>query len=416
MTGPDPLGGLGGPHGPQGAPGPDHQHDPQQHPAQQEPHGAHDHSHGPRESLAVRFHKVRRVAPSTLGLSLVLGLAFLLQSWAGGWVTDDPLALYRLGALHWPSVLGGDWWRLGSYAFLHVGPAHFLLNMWALWIFMRPIEGLFGPAGALGMFAASALAGGAASAFWAWHGGNPYVVAAGASGGIAGLFGARIGLLARLRHRLPPEALRAELQALLINLVLNGLLAYQAATGGIPLDNAAHLGGLTAGAVLALGAPIPALGTRLHQRLTGGLLIGCAFALAAMEGAAAARAVRPRTRTLNGPGVTAQAPWMLPALPDEPGQADGPGGIDLQARISRDRLPLELPEGGEALRLGDRTWLRLRLEGKDERHSYVVLIAQEGAGRLIVSVKCGGGLCGKVADEAAAQLATSFRTLPTAQQ
>ena len=391
MTGPDPLGGLGGRHDP--AP-----HDP----------------HQPRESLAVRFHKVRRLSPSTLGLTLALSLAFLLQSWAGGWVTDDPLALYRLGALHWVSILAGDWWRLGSYAFLHVGPQHFLLNMWALWILMRPIEGIFGPAGALGLFSATALAGGAASAYWAWHGGNPYLVAAGASGGIAGLFGARIGLLVRLRHRLPPEAIRSELQGLLINLALNGLLAYEAATGGIPLDNAAHLGGLGAGALLALGAPIPALGARLHQRLTGALLLGCAFALAGMEGAAAARAARPRTWTLDGPGVTAQAPWMLVPLRDEPGQADGPGGIDLQARISRDAQPLELPEGGEAVRLGDRTWLRLRLAGSDPRHQYVALLAQEGAGRLIVSVKCGGALCGKVADAAAEQLATSFRTLPLA--
>ena len=31
---------------------------------------------------------------------------------------------------------------------------------------------------------------------------------------------------------------------LLVNLGLNALLAFQAATGGIPLDNAAHLGGI----------------------------------------------------------------------------------------------------------------------------------------------------------------------------
>ena len=389
---PDPLGGLGGSGGRSdpAAPGPD----------------------APRESLAVRFHKVRRVAPSTLGLTLALSLAFLLQAWAGDWATDDPLALFRLGALHWVSILGGEWWRLGSYTFLHVGPQHFLLNLWALWILMRPIEGIFGSAGALGLFAASALAGGGASAYWAWHGGNPYLVAAGASGGIAGLFGARIGLLARLRHRLAPAAFRSEVQALLINLALNGLLAWQAATGGIPLDNAAHLGGLAAGAVLALGAPIPALGARFHQRVTGALLLGCSFALAAMEGAAAARAVRPRTRTLTGPGVTAQAPWMLVPLREEPGRADGPGGIDLQARISRDATPLELPPGSEALRLGDRTWVRLRLEANEPRHAYVVLMAQDGPRRLLVSVRCGRDLCGKVADDAAGQLAASFRTLP----
>ena len=104
---------------------------------------------------------------------------------------------------------------------------------------------------------------------------------------------------------------------------------------------------------------------------------------------------------------------MLVPLRDEPGQADGPGGgIDLQARISRDTEAFDLPPGGEGVHLGDRTWLRLRMEAQDPNHSYVVLIAQEGPARLIVSVKCGGALCGKVADEAAAQLATSFRTLP----
>ena len=93
-------------------------------------------------------------APTTVALLALLGVMFLAEVWLGGGLDPHPVALFRLGSLSAAAVRDGDWWRLGSYAFLHGGPLHLLFNAYALWILMRPIESLFGPPVALGLFAA----------------------------------------------------------------------------------------------------------------------------------------------------------------------------------------------------------------------------------------------------------------------
>lgn len=406
--GPDPLGGLGGGAKPPEAP---HDHpDPHGHP---EPHDPGPPAQ-PSESAAVKFRRVRQIAPMTLSLIAALGLAFFLQSWAGGWSTSDPSALYRLGALHWVAVLDGDWWRLGSYAFLHVGFAHFLLNTWAIFVLMRPLEGVFGGVGSLGLWTFGALAGGASSMAWALHGGNPWVVAAGASGGVAALFGARIGLVLRLRTRLGPQALKAELANLALNILLNVALAFEAARGGIPLDNLAHLGGLASGALAAALMPIPALGVKLRERVVGLLLLASAFGLAAMEGAAAARAVRPHTRALELAGFTADLPWQLVPLRGHDGIAFGPAG-PLSAEVTRDPEPLSLapgalPAGAAVVELGGRFWVRQRgpwPEGQT-RGQRVELTAPDGDGRVRIEVFCNESSA-PLAESAAAQIARTLR-------
>ena len=405
-TGSDPLGGLGG-----GALPPEDSHG---HPGLPQSPGTPAPGQ-PRESAAVKFRRVRQIAPMTVSLIAVLGLAFFLQSWAGGWSTSDRSALYRLGALHWLAVLDGDWWRIGSYAFLHVGFAHFLLNAWAIFVLMRPLEGVFGGALSLGLWTFGAIAGGVASMAWARHGGDPFTVAAGASGGVAALFGARIGLVLRLRTRLGPQALKAELANLFITILLNVALAFEAARGGIPLDNLAHLGGLASGAVAAALMPIPALGVKLRERLVGLVLLASAFGLAAMEGAAAARAVRPHTRALDLAGFTADLPWQLVPLRGNDGVSVGPAG-PIWSEVTREPEPLSvapaaLPERAELVQLGGRSWVRLRgvwTDGQAQRPR-AELLTPDGDGRLRVAVFCYEAGCLPLAEAAAAQIARTLR-------
>ena len=102
--------------------------------------------------------------------------------------------------------------RIGSYALLHIGWFHLLVNAYAIWILAPQLELTFGSNVTLGLFSATALAGGAASALWGFQTGNAHL-AAGASGGIFGLFGATVGLadLADLWRvgRLRPRGRRA---------------------------------------------------------------------------------------------------------------------------------------------------------------------------------------------------------------
>jgi len=156
--------------------------------------------------------------------------------------------LVEWGASFGLKILDGEWWRIGTAMFVHIGLIHIALNMWVLYSIGRLVERVFGNA----MFAFVYLAAGAiaslASLTW-----NPVVVAAGASGAIFGLIGALLGFALRQRRTIPVTVLKG-----LRNSTI-GFVGYNVVFGlSVPgIDNAAHLGGLFAGAVIGLLAARP---------------------------------------------------------------------------------------------------------------------------------------------------------------
>lgn len=357
----------------------------------------------PPEEPAPPEPRLRRpFAPTTWALLLLIGAGFLAE----GLVGHDPkvesqVALVRLGALYLPAIRDGDWWRLGSYAFLHIGWAHVAMNAWSLWILAPQLEATYGSNLTLGFFAGTALAGGAASALWAMVHGGPPALAAGASGGLFGLFGASAALAVRLRHRIPREARQGVYQRIGLTLLLNAAIA-----AWFPVDSAAHLGGLLSGAALGLIAPLPSLPARPWHRPAQWLIVGSALALACMEGAAVAWAARPRARTLRASGLEAKVSGML--IPSEPGVALLPGAAFLELR--REDEPLRITPGDSAVRIGDRTWLR-----QEERHEgtdITALAASDGSGRLVIELGCGADFCrGPGGERIYEQVARTVRTV-----
>src|SRR3954471_3733961 len=195
---------------------------------------------GPARPRRERHHRIP-ATPTTVLLLAVIGAGFAAQL-ALGRHESESLAAFRLGSMTAAPVWQGDWYRLGSYAFLHGGSVHLLVNAWALWALMRPTEAALGPFAALGIFSGTAIAGGAASLGWSILRANTLQSAVGASGGIFGLFGAHCAIFLRVRKYLPPAARTQTARVLVYNLVINLALAFGAVAGGIPLDNAAHVG------------------------------------------------------------------------------------------------------------------------------------------------------------------------------
>ena len=168
--------------------------------------------------------------------------------------------------VHWGAnfggyVLAGQWWRLLTAAFVHVGVLHLATNMWCLWNLGLLGEPLLGPAGVVTVYALTGIAGNLLST--AVH---PQVVGAGASGAVFGLAGVLILLLKAKLLPVAPEEIRRLRKSViyfaLLNFVIGGTTMFLKTS--IQIDNMAHLGGFLCG--LIMGGPlVPRIGSARNQ-------------------------------------------------------------------------------------------------------------------------------------------------------
>ncbi len=235
-------------------------------------------------SLAALTRGGPRSVPATTALiaANVGVFALMLAFGAGLWHAPSDVQL-AWGANFGPATQDGAWWRLFTAMFLHFGLLHLAMNMWALWDAGRLVERLVGPARYAAVYLGSGLAGNALSLVVQ---GND-AVSGGASGAIFGVYGALLVVLVRERQRFDAQEFRW---------LFGAALAFTAATLLLGLnvrgiDNAAHAGGLLAGALLgvALRRPLPG-GTSVARRERA--LAG--IALAAGLAALVARLPEPR--------------------------------------------------------------------------------------------------------------------------
>jgi membrane associated rhomboid family serine protease len=225
-----------------------------------------------------RVATVKRTSVTT-GMVLLLVGVFIAQIVSGGSLSIglngevDPL-LVR-GADVPILVANGEYYRLFTAMFLHIGLLHLLTNIWALWIFGQYVEGSFGRGGFLAIYLIGGFLGSVASYLF----GNPLVPSAGASGAIFALFGAFIAYNVRRREN---AMSRANLQSAVLIVILNLVLTL----GYSRIDWRAHLGGLVAG--MAIGALLDWGSLRASRR---------ALALAGVAGVAVVGVVLVMVRT-----------------------------------------------------------------------------------------------------------------------
>lgn len=205
------------------------------------------------------------VTPVLLGLNVAIFGLMLIRGIHP--MTPDIDSLIQWGANYGPKTTGGEWWRMLTAMFLHIGVLHLLFNMVALWNIGGFLERLLGAAGFLILYLLSGLLGSVASVAW-----NPFVVSAGASGAIFGLFGGLLGFLVRYRDTMPP----AFLAALRTNTL--AFLGYNLIFGFVQegIDMAAHLGGLAGGFVCGLVLAHPLTRFSQARRRRRSALVGLA--------------------------------------------------------------------------------------------------------------------------------------------
>jgi membrane associated rhomboid family serine protease len=167
-------------------------------------------------------------------------LVYLLMCLSGA----DPFKpsaadLLAWGADYGPRTASGQWWRLASAMFVHIGFRHLMYNLIAVAYVGPLVERMLGNVG----FALLYLAAGVAGSLFALYV-NPVQIHAGASGAVFGAYGALFVLLLR-RHQGIPEQVASNLKRfVLIFIAFN--LVYSLLPG---ISFGAHLGGVVTGFV-----------------------------------------------------------------------------------------------------------------------------------------------------------------------
>jgi rhomboid protease GluP len=194
----------------------------------------------------------------TPGTYLLLGINCAVYLWMvlTGVSPSEPTVnnLIHFGAAQASLILHGQWYRLITATFVHVGLLHIATNMWCLWNLGLLGEPLLGPFGLVAVYFLTGIAGNLLSLFI-----NVLTrdnsVGAGASGAVFGIAGILIVLLSNRKLPIPWSELKRLRKSVIWFAVINLLIG--GATLFVPvvrIDNFAHLGGFLSG--LALGVPL----------------------------------------------------------------------------------------------------------------------------------------------------------------
>lgn len=183
-----------------------------------------------------------------LALNVVLWAAAKLygthladQGLASPYMNAEQIAFFT-GMKYNEAMADGAWWRLFSSQFVHLDLLHLLFNAYGILVLGRFLERCYGIRRILVLYLASGAVGAWASFIF-----NP-APAGGASGAVYGLVGATVVFGFKYRDALPRDLALALTIGLVPWVILSLGIGFLDA---IPMDNAAHIGGLVVGAVMA---------------------------------------------------------------------------------------------------------------------------------------------------------------------
>lgn len=202
----------------------------------------------------------RKTPYITYGLIGLNILMFLLMYMFGNG-SEDSLTLLKFGACQRDLVVLGDYFRLITCSFLHIGVFHLIFNMYALYIIGAQLENFFGKVKYLGIYLGSAVFGSLLSILFSGY------ITAGASGSIFGLLGALLYFGYHYRIYLG-SVLRSQIIPLIVANLLLGFI--------VPgVDVACHIGGLIGGVFLSMALGVKHKSTKSDQ--INGFIISLLF-------------------------------------------------------------------------------------------------------------------------------------------
>lgn len=177
----------------------------------------------------------------TVSLIIINVIVFILM-YIFGKGSQDAFTLIKFGAFQKDLILGGEYYRLITSAFLHIGIFHLLFNCYALYVIGRQLESFLGKIKFLIIYLVSALCGSLMSMIF------PISISAGASGAIFGLLGSLLYFGYNYRVYLGTVLKSQIIPLILINLIFGFMVS--------GINNAAHIGGLIGGILITMSLGI----------------------------------------------------------------------------------------------------------------------------------------------------------------
>lgn len=182
-----------------------------------------------------------KAAPFTFALAAINLGVFAWAESSG--TTTETSTLLRFGAMEPLHVWAGEPWRLATCMFLHIGWMHLLWNTYASVGWCAEVERFLGKGRFLFVYLLSGLAGGCGSSIASLIFGPR--ISAGASGAMFGIVGATLAIR---RYQLGSfAAFKSDraVRSTFLNIAIWTAIGLTA----LNMDNAAHFGGLVAGAL-----------------------------------------------------------------------------------------------------------------------------------------------------------------------
>ncbi len=150
----------------------------------------------------------------------------------------DDQTLINFGADLGVRAMNGEYWRIVTNIFVHIGLLHCFMNMWIFAVMGPNVERIYGTFKFILAYFFAGIIASLTSIYM-----HPQQISAGASGAIFGIFGLWFGFLVANKSVLQENFVKSNMKSAVVFLIM--VLANGFMRSGV--DNAAHIGGVVAG-------------------------------------------------------------------------------------------------------------------------------------------------------------------------
>ncbi len=182
--------------------------------------------------------------PIVTSALIILNVIVFIAMYVFGNGSTNSYTLFKFGAFSKLAILDGEYFRLITSAFLHIGITHLLCNMYSLYVIGPQLESFFGKTKFLIIYLFSAISGNLLSMVFPGDGG----LSAGASGAIFGLLGSLLYFGYHYRVYLGNVVKSQIIPLIILNLMIGFMLP--------GINNAAHIGGLIGGVLVTMAVGV----------------------------------------------------------------------------------------------------------------------------------------------------------------